>query len=68
MLKTLEYRRLEFDLITFFKLIKMKLLLILKLFLNLMKVITHSEVIIENIHVNIISTLLVGKNLFSIVR
>ena len=46
----------------------MKLLLISKLFLNLKKVITQSEVIIENIHANIISTMLVGKILFSIIQ
>ena len=46
----------------------MKLLLISKLFLNLKKVITQSEVIIENIHANITLKMLVRKTIFSIVR
>ena len=43
----------------------MKLVLILKMFLNVIKIITHLEVIIENIQANIILIMLFGNFIFS---
>ena len=63
-IKTLEYRIIEYDLITFFKLVNNDTTTNSQTFL---KIITHSEVIIENIHAIITSTMLVGKIHFSIV-
>ena len=67
-MKTLEYRRIEYNLITFFKLVNNDTTIDSQTFLNLIKINTHSEVIIKNIHANITSIMLVAKILFSIVQ
>ena len=63
-MKTLEYRKIEYDLITFFKLVSNDTTIDSQNFSNLVKLISHSEVIIENIHTNTTSTMLVDKILF----
>ena len=67
-MKILEYRRIEYNLITFFKLVNNDTTIDSQTFLNLIKINTHSEVIIKSIHANITSIMLVAKILFSIVQ
>ena len=61
-IKSLEYRRLEFDLIQFFKLVKLQS--IYNQFLNLIEVITYWEEITKNLIADIISIIRLGIILF----
>ena len=66
-MKTLEYRKIDYDLINFFKLVSNDTTIGSHIFLKIIKKVTHSKVMIKNIHANITLTILVGRIIFSIV-
>ena len=63
---TSDYKRIEYNLNSFFKLVNNDATVDSQTFLNVIKEINHSELVIENIKENMTSTMLVGKTLFSI--
>ena len=65
-MRSLEYKRLEFDLITHFKLVKQQL--VMKFFIKVKKNNTFLEEIIENLHKKTTLTMFNATIIFSIVQ